>query len=374
MTKKRGLVVILLAVTSAWSTGVSAAGEAFAVTDEQLARLGVVLRPAQAVEVVEYAAAPAMVVVPPARQALVNASHGGVVVKLLVAEGDAVTAQQPVGEIDSLDYVEHQRDYLDAVADADLAVAQEARDRGLYEEGIIAERRVAESAAAARAARARVDHLRAQLDLAGITAAELARLADQRELGRRIVLRAPFAGIVTAVHATAGARVDALDPVLAMADLRELWLELRVPQESAAHIVPGMLMAAEFGGTTVNGAITTVGGVVDPTTQTVLVRGAVDNARAALRAGQVLTARVLARPDGVVYAVPGAAVTRHDGESIVFVRRGGDLIAQPIAVLADDGERIYVTSGLVAGSAVAVDGVSALKSLWFAALDEGAAP
>jgi cobalt-zinc-cadmium efflux system membrane fusion protein len=375
MRRKRDTLVLLLSIcASAWSSYALAAGESFAVSDEQLARLGVALRPAQAVEVVEYAAAPAVVVVPPARQALVNASHGGVVVRLLVAEGDAVTAQQPVAEIDSLDYVEHQRDYLDAVASADLATAQEARDRSLYEDGIIAERRVAESAAAARAARARVDHLRAQLDLAGITPAELARLAEQRELGRRIVLRAPFAGVVTAVHATVGARVDALDPVLAVADLRELWLELRVPQESAAQIVPGMLVAAELGGMSVDGTITTVGGVVDSTTQSVLVRGVVDNTRATLRAGQVLMARVLARPEGVVYSVPGAAVTRHEGESLVFVRRGGDLVAQPITVLADDGENIYVLSGLTAGAQVAVDGVSALKSLWFAAAEEGGAP
>lgn len=370
MTKSH--LLILLASTSLWSIKVSAAGETFAVSDEQLARLGVVMRAVQAVDVVEYASAPAVVVVPPARQVLVNASHGGVLVRVLVAEGDAVTAKQPVAEIESLDYVEHQRDYLDAVAAAELAAAQEARDRGLYEEGIIAERRVAESAAAARAARGRVDHLRAQLDLAGITETELARLAEQRELGRRIVLRAPFAGVVAAVHASVGARVDALDPVLAVADLRELWLELRVPQESAARIVPGMLAAAEFGGTVVNGTITTVGGVVDATTQTVLVRAVVDNTRAALRAGQVLTARVLARPEGVVYAVPGAAVTRHEGESLVFVRRGGELLAQPITVLADDGERIYVVNSLVPGSQIAIDGVSALKSLWLAATEERA--
>jgi cobalt-zinc-cadmium efflux system membrane fusion protein len=361
-----GMILLATAPGTGW-----AAGDTFAVSDEQLARLGVTLRRAEVVEMVEHAAAPAEVVVPPARQALVNASHGGVVVRLLVAEGDSVAARQAVAEIDSLDYVEHQRDYLDAAAAADLASAQEARDRGLYEEGIIAERRVAESAAAARAARARVDHLRAQLDLAGVTDADLARLAEQRELGKRIVLRAPFAGVVAEVHTTIGARVDALDPVLAVADLSELWVELRVPQESAAHIVPGMLAAAEFAGTTVNGTITTVGGVVDATTQTVLVRAVVDNAGATLRAGQFLTARVLSRPEGVVYAVPAAAVTRHEGAALLFVRSGADMIVQRIDVLADDGARIYVSDGIAGGAPVAVDGISALKALWLAAEEGG---
>lgn len=374
MSKTCHSFAIVLAVTGLAPAAAGAAGGAFAVSDEQLARLGVTLRPAEVAEVVEYAAAPAEVVVPPSRQAVVNASHGGVVVRLLVAEGDTVEAAQPVAEIDSLNYVEHQRDYIEAAAAAELAAAQEARDRGLYEEGIIAERRVSESTAAARAARARLDHLRAELELAGVTADDLARLAERRELGKRIVLRAPFAGVVAAVHTTVGARVDALDPVVALADLSELWLELRVPQESAAHIVPGMLVAAESAGGTVNGTIITVGGVVDATTQAVLVRGVVDNALAMLRAGQFLNARVLARPEVVIYALPGAAVTRHEGESLVFVRRGGELVAQPVGLVADDGERVYVDRGLAPGSVVAVDGVSALKSLWLAAAEEAGAP
>jgi cobalt-zinc-cadmium efflux system membrane fusion protein len=370
---KHALRASLTVLAATLVTPAAIAQETFAVSDEQLAKLGVALDTVAAVDVVEYATAPAKVVVPPARQALVNASHGGVLVRLLVAEGDSVAAGQPAAELDSLDYMEHQRDYLDALAAAELAAAQEARDRALFDDGVIAERRVAESAAAARAARARVDHLRAQLELAGVTAADLARLVERRTLSQRIVIRAPFAGIVAEVHATVGARLDVLDPVLAVADLRELWLELRVPQESAARIAPGMLAAVSVLGSTVTGTITTVGGVVDATTQTVLVRAAVDNSGAVLRAGQFLTAHVLARPEGAVYAVPAAAVTRHEGATLLFVRSGAAMRAQRIAVLADDGARIYLSGGLAPGSVVAVDGVSALKALWLAS-SEGGSP
>jgi RND family efflux transporter MFP subunit len=364
---------LMLSVTAAavFASTAAAAQQTFAVSDEQLARLGVKLAVVQAVEAIEYAAAPAEVVVPSARQALVNASHGGVLVRLLVAEGDTVAARQPVAELDSLDYVEHQRDYLDALAAAELAGAQERRDRSLFDEGIIAERRVAESAAAARAARARLDYLRAELGLAGVTSEELEQLAQRRELGARIVLRAPFAGIVTAVHAAVGARLDVLDPVLAVADLGELWLELRVPQETAARIAPGMYATAATADTTVTGTITTVGGVVDAATQTVLVRAVVANAGAVLRAGQFLTAHVRARPEGVVYAVPAAAVTRHEGEALLFVRSGAGMRAQPIRVLADDGATIYLASELAPGASVAVDGISALKALWLATGESG---
>jgi cobalt-zinc-cadmium efflux system membrane fusion protein len=349
-----------------------AATNEFAVSDEQLARLGVKLGTAETVDLVELAAVPAEVVVPPARQSLVSAPAGGVVARLLVAEGDRVAAGQPVAELDSVEFVTRQRDYLDAAAGADLAAAQEARDRALFAEGIIAERRVNESAAASRAARALLDQARAQLTLAGFKEADLDLLAAERRFATRIVLRAPFAGVVAAEHAGLGARVDALDPVLSVVDLKKLWLELRVPQESAAHVQPGQLVSVAAGGRAVTGTVTTVGGVVDAATQSVLVRAVVDNPDGLLRAGQMLTARVLARPaGGVAYAVPTAAVTRNGGEALLFVRSGGDVIARRIEVLADDGTRVYVESGIGADARVAVDGISALKALWLAAEEGG---
>ncbi len=349
-----------------------AAGNELAVSDEQLARLGVTLGTAQRVELVEIAAAPAEVVVPPARQALVSAPAAGVVVRMLVAEGDTVTAGQPVAALDSVEYVERQRDYLDAAAATQLAQAQETRDRGLFAEGIIAERRVNEGAAATRAAGARLEQARAQLTLAGVTPADLTRLAAQRQLTPRITLRAPLAGVVAAEHAKVGARVDALDPVLAVADLSNLWVELRLPQENAARVTPGMLVSVTSAGQVVTGTVTTVGGVVDAATQTVLVRAAVDNAQRVLRAGQFLTARVLARPaGGVAYAVPVAAVTRNGSDVLLFVRSGNGLVAQRIDVLADDGTRIYVAGGIGASTIVAVEGISALKAMWLAAEQEG---
>src|SRR5512143_2060139 len=101
---------VFAAVAGLGTTGTLAAGNEFAVSDEQLARLGVTLGTAQPVELVELAAVPGEVVVPPTRQTLVSAPAGGVVARLLVAEGDAVKAGQPVAEIESVEYVERQRD------------------------------------------------------------------------------------------------------------------------------------------------------------------------------------------------------------------------------------------------------------------------
>lgn len=365
----------LLLLSAAWAASDAAAqtgGSTFRVSDAELARLGVELAVPEAAEFVELAGAPAVVVVPPARQALVSAPQAGIVARLLAAEGDEVTAGQPLAELDSADYLERQRDYLDAAAAAELASAQEVRDREMFDEGIIAERRLAETSAASRAARSRLDQARAQLELAGFARADVERLAAERRLATRLVLRAPLAGTVVAVHGTVGGRVDALDPVLAVADLSELWLEARLPQERAGHVAVGMNVVvlppthAERTGT-----VTAVGGAVAAETQTVLVRAAIDNADGALRAGQVVTVRIRASAAGDAWSVPVAALTRQGNETLLFVRDGADMLVRNVTVVGEDGARAYVEGGVDASRRIAVAGVSALKALWLSAAEDG---
>jgi cobalt-zinc-cadmium efflux system membrane fusion protein len=367
-------VAVLAAIVWLASAGAMAqpAGRKFTIADAELTRLGVTLATGAPVQRIEVVSAPAEIVVPPPRQALVSAPQAGVVARLLVAEGDSVAAGQPLAEIDSVDYLEKQRDYLDAAAAADLATTQETRDRALFEEGIIAERRLAETSAAARAARSHLEQAQAQLELAGLSRAELERLGAQRKLATRLVLRAPLSGTVTTVHATVGGRVDALDPVLAVADLRELWIVVRLPQESASRVAPGMSVAVmPPGSAEVVGAVTTVGGVVDAATQTVLVRGVVENTNGALRAGQFLSARIRAQTAAPTVALPVAAVTRDGGDALVFVRAGGEVEVRRVQVVGDDGTHIYIGGDLESAERVAVGGISALKALWLSTAEEG---
>lgn len=342
------------------------------IGDRELARLGIVLGAAERVEEIEVATGPGEVVVPPGQQALVAAPVGGSVARMLVAEGEAVSAGQPIAELDSAELLELERAFVAAHSAAELAAAQAARDRGLHADGIIAERRVQESGAAASAARAALDQARARLELAGFEAEQLERLATGRALEPRLTVRAPIAGVVARVHADVGTRLDALDPVLALADLGTLWVELRLAEHNAARVAAGMPVAADVGTERIGGTVTTVGRVVDRVTQTVLVRAEIDggDAAAQLRAGQFLVTRVLARPPGgAAHAVPTGALTRHGGQPYVFVRNRDGFAAVPVTVLAEAGGRVYVEERF--DGEIAVEGIGALKALWLGGEEDG---
>ncbi|MDH3506974.1 MAG: efflux RND transporter periplasmic adaptor subunit [Gammaproteobacteria bacterium] len=359
----RVIALWLVVAAPVWAEGYE-----FALADAQLARLGIALAWPVAVSEMEIASAPTEVVVPPARQAVISAPVNGLVARILVDAGETVTRGQALAELQGPEVLSWQRDYLDARLEDELATSQHSRDQSLYDEGIIAERRLQESRARARASQARLDQAQRQLELAGFTGAALAELGEGGSLAERLVLRSPLDGVVLERLTSVGARVGALDPLMRLGDLSELWLELQVRQELAADVLPGMLVSVLVGGQERRSTITTVGRFVDDTTQSVLVRAVLEQADHRLKAGQYLNSRIVAPlSSGTALALPAAAVTRHLGKTYVFARRENAIEVVPVELLADDGARVYVAArSLDANTRLAVEGISVLKSLWLA--------
>lgn len=308
--------------------------------------------------------APAVATVPPARETVVSAPVGGLITRLHVAEGSEVAAGDPLVDLRSIELLDAEREYVNAASNARLADAQLERDRMLHEEGIVARRRLDESEAAALAARVHAEQARQQLRLVGADDAALERLASTGAISPDLTLRAPVAGIVVDRKVAVGEQVEALEPIVRIADLRELWLEAHVPEQRADAVTAGMQLAVDLRGKTLVGEIFQIGRTVDAGTQTVLVRARIDNTSFALRAGQLIPARVVAANGARTLSVPRSAVTRIDGEAFVFARAPAGVRAVPVAVVGEAHDRTQIEAlNLDDGAEIAGRGVSALKAL-----------
>lgn len=368
--KRTALLGLLLLQTAV----ANAAGETLSLSDAELGRLGVVFAAPEAAAWVEVAAGPAEVVIPPTRQVVVGPSVSGILSRLLVAEGDTVEAGQAIAEVESNELLALQRDYINAFAGNELAAVQLQRDRDLRADGIIAERRLQETSAAATAASVALDQSRQQLQLAGMSKKELESLARGRQLSSTLTLRSPLSGIVVRQLSPLGSQVDAMGPVFRVADIATLWLEVRVPQQQAAAIAPGMHVIAPDFDERLYAEIFHVGPVVDEASQTVLIRAATDNAQLSLRPGQFLSARIVAGAAGEdrTYVVPSRAVVRDGESSLVFVRTGDGVVARKVRLLSDNGEQSSIVADESIDAAVATTGLAALKSIWLErGVDEG---
>lgn len=182
----------------------------------------------------------------PLRQATLSTKLTGTVVAVLVSEGDAVVAGQPLVRLDARDIAARESQVAATVADAEAqfreAVRQTNRMRALY----------ADSAAT-----------RAQLDGAetGLTRAEAgvrgARAASM-ELGAMssyAVIRAPFTGIVTRRFVDPGAFAAPGTPLVTVQDGQRLRVTANATPEAAGTLHRGQSINATIEGKSVSAVV-----------------------------------------------------------------------------------------------------------------------
>lgn len=347
----------------------------FAVTPAQMQALGVSLRRLDQPTELAGLPSPARVTLPPGQDVVVSAPLDGVIDRLLVNPQDPVKAGQPLLRMASPGYGELQLRLMEADSRARLARQTLERERQLFSEGIIPERRMQEAQAGLSSADAAVRQAEAALRLAGADAASVRRAAATDRLDDTLTVRARSDGLVVSLDARPGQRVKEADPLLRIANLKELWLEVEVP---AGTPLP---RGREFGvaGKNVTAVAQSMASTVGEG-QTQTLRARVTRGAAELRPGEVVQVHVpfasgnagnagtSGNGVGSAWTLPLAALTYQGSRAYVFVRSARGFIATPVTVLKSAGSVVQVQAQppltLKAGQDVAVASVIALKSAW----------
>jgi len=319
------------------------------------------------------------VVVPVEQMRVVAAPLAGLLTQVGAVAGQTVKKGQMLARLASPGLLQVQRDYLQAKQQADLAQRSLARDEQLFKEGIIAEARLQASRASQAQAAVAARELQAELRIAGAT-------AGGGSLTPEVAVSAPLDGVVLEASAAVGSRVEAATALFTVAQLNPLWLEIQAPAALAGNLKEGA--AVRIAGSEASGKLINVGRQISPGSQTVTLRARMDAGLDSLHPGQMVEATVAAAPQAgatagknATYRIPQAAVVRQAGQAWVFVQMAGarpGFQATPVSVAGNAGADVLVSgSALAANAAVAVKGVSALKSAWStaasAASDAGSA-
>lgn len=164
----------------------------------------------------------ARVVFKPDAQSVVAAPYAGMVPRVLVSMGQTVRPGQPLASFLSPQLFEASRALTEANSQARLVQQSLARDKALYDDGIIAASRWQATQARAVEANAMAKARRAELASAGIAFTGS---------GGDAQLVASRGGVVSEVNAVPGARVDAAAPLFRIVDPAALELDLLVGRD-----------------------------------------------------------------------------------------------------------------------------------------------
>ena len=299
----------------------------------------------------------------------VAAQTVGAVTEMRVQVGDRVAEGDVLAVLD-IEKLTSERDARAATADAVAARAVAAGARlERVEQEIARYERLRRSAAFSKARlqdkeqerawlRSELDAARAQLVQAGASLA----LAEMNLT--RGTVRAPYDGVVTALHTEIGSYLKEGGAVLALVNDRKLEIEADVPAARVAGLAPGTEVAVLLPDGSKHRA--TVRAVVpdeNAMTRTRLVRftpdfGPTTTPLAANAAATVVLPVGTAAPALTVHK---DAVVRRGQQALVFVANNGKAERRPVRLGRAAGTRFEVLDGLAAGDLAIVRGNERLR-------------
>jgi len=302
---------------------------------------------------------PGVVVAPPTQIRVVAAPAAGLIETLLVGPDEEVKEGAPLAQLKSSELVESQRAFLHAISDADLAREKLRRDEQLFNEHIIAERRLLVTRAETVQAESALEERRQLLALAGMTNEEIEALRRSRKLASALMVRAPVGGIILQRHGTAGERVPASSPLVTIARLDPIWVNLQIPVGREAPLQIGQSVALPAVGA--HGRLIRVGRTVDAATQSIAAVAEFQATKNLLRPGQAVQAILAVGGTGEPqWRVNADSIVTHRDQHFVFARDASGFRAVPIVIVAETPQYASIRGALKSGDRIATHGILTL--------------
>ncbi|HEY7389350.1 MAG TPA: efflux RND transporter periplasmic adaptor subunit [Bryobacteraceae bacterium] len=241
----------------------------------------------------------------------------GRILEIKARLGDTVTKGQLLMRVQSVDIADAFSDYKQALADDQLAEAQLARSKILFDKGAIAKKDLEVEEDAEEKADAAVDAALEHLRVLG---------ADKDHPSALVDVVAPISGVITDQQVTSAAGTQGLasPSAFTISDLSREWVLCDVYENDLAMVHIGEyadIRLNAYPGMVLKGRISNIGSILDPTIRAAKVRIEVDNP-GMLRLGMFAQATFHGQQTQVHGVVPASAVLHLHDRDWVYVQDG----------------------------------------------------
>ena len=290
------------------------------------------------------------------RSTAIQPQIDGQITRIFVKSGDRIAAGTPLLQIDprrqqaAVSSQEAERAAKEA--SVTYARSREQRAKELFSAGAISKEELEQAETALRTVEAELRSTEAQVQ-------------ERQVQLRYFSVLAPTTGIVGDVPVRVGNQVTPDTLLTTIEENETLEVYVSVPLERAGDLKEGLpvqLLTAD-GTALASTTISFISSRVDDQTQSVLVKGLVENRNRALRSSQFVRARIVWRSEKGLL-IPVVAVTRVNGQYFGYVAEdtSGGLVARqrPLKLGHIVGDDYAVLSGLQPGDRVIVSGIQKL--------------
>ena len=307
---------------------------------------------------------PAEVVVPVDQVRVVSTAHAGLINQLTVTTGQTVKRGQVLAQVTSPELITVQREFLQSQAQSRLAKQSLDRDAALFKEGVIAEKRLQASQSAYRETQALQNEQRQLLKLSGVTDSAIKNLQNAGRFQNGVALTAPISGVVLEVMVAQGQRVDTSMPLIKIAQLNPLWVEVHVPLADIkkSNIQKGAIV--QIKDLDASGKVIAMLPSMRAQDQTAIVRAAIQQGADNLFPSQMVDAMIAPRQTEASFSVPSNALVNSKSQVVVFVQTSTGFEARAVKVLSAQNDKSAITGDFTGTEKIAISGTAAIKGAW----------
>ena len=281
-------------------------------------------------------------------QATVRAKLSAEVKRVLVREGDRVTAGQQIAEFDTAQLraqMAERKATLES-ARAQLAMADRTRQANaqLVKQNFISQNAFDTADSAHQVQLAAVATAQAQLELTQLSMTDA-------------VVRAPISGTVSKRHVQPGEKVSFDAALLSIVDLTQLEVQAQVPISDVTQIrkgMPALVDVEGIDGRKFEGRVERINPSAEPGTRTINVYVSLSNEDSLLRTGMFARVLLTVAPEVEVPALPLSAVRTDAAQTFVWIVYDDKLARRNIVIGKRDerAQLVEVTSGLTPAEVV----------------------
>ena len=294
----------------------------------------------------------------PLVQTTVKSKVPGEVNRVLVREGEAVTAGQLMAQIDTADLQALLDSRVAALEEskAKLSIAEKNRANNLQ---LLGQKFISQNA---------FDTAQSTFDAgAASVKSEEAQLRIARKAMEDAAVRAPFAGIVARRMAHAGEKVGVDSALFALVDLGRMEIEAPAPAAEIPSIRVGQAASFRvdgFGERVFEGRVERINPVADPGSRSVTLYISVANRDGTLKGGMFAKGQIVLDKTTQAAVIPASAIREEAGQAYVFIVEGGKIARRAVKVGYTEPQEgmVEVQSGLEKGLAVVSARVTGLKA------------
>lgn len=299
---------------------------------------------------------------PPTDRGSATSPLAGVIASIRTDRGRTVKAGDVLAEVLSPELQTMQLELIRTSLELRLDADTLSRIRNL---DAVARRRVWEVESRVTGLKSQLETLRRKLSTVGLTASEIDRIIETKQVLSAIPVRSPINGVVVTFDKSLGQAVVAQEVLFAVHDQRKPWVMGFVSERDVSQVRVGQSVRVRLvsdPSTVLTGRVARSGRTVGVESRSLAVWVELNATnRPSLVHGQLASLSVTTRTRDAAVTVPVGTVAGEAGAAFVFVRRpDGVFERRAVEVGQADDRRVEIVRGVEVGQTVAVAGVAEL--------------